>query len=348
MENVPQQVLPLSRTSRQLVTEYLTSKGEDLSTVQWKYFDGDFNSSKERGFVFQNKGRIAGFIGLIPFTVKIGSCRIDAAWSCDWYKDDDIPGPFGILLIKETVRHYRYIYSLGGNQNSKHVLTRLAQNTIPDAGVVLYRPLRLGGILKPAARKLRCSLLEASGILNSFPLVVTRNPESGLAILPGISPAAAPALEVPAGLDPVPSYDLKYVEWQIGRCPSLLSQTCIATPAVPDIALFCWRSIESEDFWRLAIVSRTGIYDGLDRILLAALQHIYRQKGSLVSILISRHEADLHRRLKRRGFLPLARRPLYVLTSESNGPAAELKRLSFLDTDWAYRIPYLPSESRRR
>ena len=58
----------------------------------------------------------------------------------------------------------------------------------------------------------------------------------------------------------------------------------------------------------------------------------------MISILASRLDIDLVATLKRAGFIAAQRRPLYILNQIPSMPATELRRLSYLDTDYAYRF----------
>lgn len=335
----------MSTVSPDLVKDYLFSKGETSAAIEWKYFDNTFNNGRERGFVYLYNGKVAGFMGLIPFTVRLDTQVIESAWSCDWYREPHTPGPMGIMLIKASLRSYKLIYSLGGNQTTKLLLTKLSQKAIADAGIVFYKPLRLGGVLKPAARKIGYSFLESVGFLNAIPLLNVRKGRSSLATIHwGVSRDASTVMIPPSDARSLPLYDLNYVDWQVGRCPALISATCISRLSTsPRAALFFWRTVDTVDFWRIAIISQVDAYEEIDDILTSVLEHIYQHGGSLISVLISRLDLDLHRLLKAKGFVAGARRPLYILTSDSKGPTEELQRLSFLDTDWAYRFPYIPA-----
>ena len=168
----------MSTVSPDLVKDYLFSKGETSAAIEWKYFDNTFNNGRERGFVYLYNGKVAGFMGLIPFTVRLDTSGNRICMELRWIESRTRPARMGIMLIKASLRSYKLIYSLGGNQTTKLLLTKLSQKAIADAGIVFYKPLRLGGVLKPAARKIGYSFLESVGFLNAIPLLNVRKGRS--------------------------------------------------------------------------------------------------------------------------------------------------------------------------
>src|SRR5690242_18802066 len=78
---VSSEILALCDVDIADIKQYLTGKGETGATIEWKYFDSDFNKERDRGFVYLHNGKIAGFIGLIPFTASIDGQNLSAAWS---------------------------------------------------------------------------------------------------------------------------------------------------------------------------------------------------------------------------------------------------------------------------
>ena len=103
----PVRIEPLSSLPAGQVRDYLIRQGHQPAIIDWKYFDAEFNRHGERGFAGVQDGRLVAFLGLIPFTVQQGGRPVNAAWSCDWYKDPDISGPLGLMLIRQSVAAIR-------------------------------------------------------------------------------------------------------------------------------------------------------------------------------------------------------------------------------------------------
>ena len=127
------------------VKKYLSGHEVEPEIADWKYFDSNFNRDRERGVVWVREGRVAGFLGLIPFCVERGgACAAQCAWSCDWSVDPLEAGGMGLMLAKRACNLYDGIFNIGGNENTRRIFPRLADRTVPDAAVNLVLPLRLG------------------------------------------------------------------------------------------------------------------------------------------------------------------------------------------------------------
>ncbi len=317
------------------------SQGQLPGIVDWKYFDPTFGAGCERGYVYVQDGKIVGFLGLIPFrTNHMSTAR--AAWSCDWFRDETTPGATAIMLIKETLRSYDFIYSLGGGEKTQAILPRLARTTVRDAGLVLHKPLRLGGIAKYAARQLGLPPSKHLSLLNVIPTtsIMLSRGNSRAKIQTALNGDLAQLLDANEQQESFSDYDLNYIQWQMDHCPMIVSFSCIV-PAYERLraAVLFWRHVESSEIWRLALFPQRGSLDELEVALDHAIHYIYKQGGAVISVLLSRLQTDTIQLLRAKGFIAAKRRlPLYLISRDPKPQEGELGALSFLDTDLAYRF----------
>jgi hypothetical protein len=335
---------PLSALEPKLLIDYLGREGKSPEIVRWKYFDSNFNRGRVRGYALMQDGQIGGFIGLIPFQVIVGGRTIEAAWTCDWSVQDLRGGNgSGVLLIRHAHKSYEYLVQLGGNEATHYIISRLAAKTAEDAALMFYLPLRLGAVLRMVARRQSMLRVDAFDAVNRIPLRLPGLMASQNSVVSetGVSDVLCSILrESPPGED-CPSYDLEYLRWQIGTCPTLASETyTLAGTSDTRAAALIWREKSSPEFWRITLWSCPGAEKEGNALLSAVIRNIYDQQGFMISILVSRKDTELISLLRRNHFLCASRRrPLYVLTGKkSSEPIPELSRLSFLDTDLAHRF----------
>jgi hypothetical protein len=345
LKAVPVTIQPFSALHAAAVRDYLVQQGGDSpAIVDWKYFDASFNHGRERGFACVEENNIYGTLGLIPFTVSINGNRLESAWSCDWYRNASLSGPLGILLMKQSLRTYSLIYSLGGSTQTRAIMPRLSQYTAESAGVELHKPLRLGGALRVFAKVAGIRLPESLPLIDKIPLrFFGANPsDPPVRISDDLQGTLEPVLSQPMQEEPRPAYDGAFIEWLLGRCPVISSRVC-TVPTGPDssLAIFFWCQVTDHRFWRVALAGDTGSKTALIHGLQAVCRYIMQEGGWMTSILASRLDTDLLLTLKRAGFVAAQRRPLYVLNQLPSVPTAELRRLSYLDTDYAYRFSHL-------
>ena len=338
---------PFSALDQQSIRRFLVQQGNDSSAiVDWKYFDNSFHAGQERGFACLQNGKISGAVGLIPFAVSIDGRKVQAAWSCDWYRDSELAGPLGIMLLKQSVRSYPIIYSLGGSPQTREIMPRLSQLTALTAGVELHKPIRLGGAIRAFAKLGGWGIPHSLPVIDDLPLhfSLSRVLPASAQLSGGIGAALDPVLYRHSPASPVPAYDAAYLHWLLGRCPAIESGVCTA-PAGSDssVAVLFWRLVEDQRFWRLALLGDLSATPWVTAALNRALQHIKGAGGWMTSILISRLDVSLFRLLRRFGFIAGQRRPLYILNRPDQGPLTELRQLSYLDTDYAYRFTFLRS-----
>jgi len=337
-------IRPLSSLSPSKVKEYLLRQGSDTAQIiDWKYFDAAPNRGGERAFAYIQDDRITAFVGLIPFQSFDAGIRIETAWSCDWYRDPGVTGPVGILLLKRSLASYGRLYSLGGSENTRAILPRLSQTVVMDAAIEVHKPLRIGGAIRAFGRAMHFPLprhipfgadipLQRMGLLSS----------SSKARLSSTFPLSIETLlDGSRGSEPHSCYNLSYIRWQLTSCPLLTSGVCtVPGDALPRAAVFFWHPVNNTEFWRIAAISEPHAWDELDLALTRTIQHIHEQRGWMVSALVSRQEKELLQLLRKRGFLPnKRRRPLFIMDANGKAVPGELRKLSYLDTDYAYRFP---------
>ncbi len=349
----PVRIEPLSSLPAGLVREYLIKQGHQPATVDWKYFDTVFNRGRERGFAGLQDGRLVSFLGLIPFTARQDGKPAEAAWSCDWYKDPDISGPLGIMLMRQGAQAYPLTYSLGGSEMTRAIMGRLARLTVPEAGIELYRPLRVGGALQMLQKATGRPPFSSLSFLNHFPLPAAfalrnRRPEILRTLPADLERLLEPG---PAAAGDVPRYDLPYLQWLLERCPTLTGGVCVSrSDEELTAAVLFWRPLHDPRWWRICPLPDRRSPEirlaDLAAALHRTLAYIRKEGGWLVSLLVSHlDKASLHL-ARRYGFVKSkTRRPFYVLTRDGGTVPAEPQVFSYLDTDYAYRFPDFAGEN---
>jgi hypothetical protein len=336
-------VVPLSEVPVELLRDFLGRVGMSREVVDWRYLDDDFNRGRNRGFAWIRRDRIEGMIGLIPFRISGNGPDREVNWSSDWILADPTSNPgMGILLLRRAIESSTALYALGGNENTRKLLPRIATHTVPDAGQGMHLLLRSGAILRRVEQRGVLARLPKPRLLYMLPLrwIPGPVPSSEIRTEPGVSRAIAPLLESRHGESWSPRYDFTYVSWQVGRSPLIRCWTSYAfSDGEPRAAAVYWSPAASSDFWRLAVWYRPGSRDRLETVLRYAISEIYRRGGMAVSAIVSRRDSEVQAALWAKGFLRLAgARPLYVCAGQDHKPVPELSGLSYLDSDLAYRF----------
>jgi hypothetical protein len=340
---MPSVFQPLSEIAPEALVEYLGREGNSPETVRWKYFDERFNRGRERGYAWVNDGKIGGFVGLVPFQIAFGDHNVDAAWSCDWSVQDSTGRGTGILLIRQAMQNYPLLAQLGGNHATQRIISRMASITVNDAGMVFHLPLRIGAILRLARRRYPRFPVDASQAINRLPLRWPHRPKDQPRVIiePGVSEVLVDMI-VPSRHGAIYShYDLDYLRWQLTDCPFVTAETFyVPGPVGPRAAALVWRQANSPDFWRMAVWLGMAAAAEMDAVLTKVIDHVFQQKGYLLSIVVSRMETDLIGLLRKRHFIAAPRRrPLHIIAAQKTElPVPELWPLSYLDTDYAYRF----------
>ncbi len=325
------------------VKEYLIRQGNDTEPIlEWKYFDPLASRGGERGFACIHDGQMTAFVGLVPFQVSDSGVRIETAWSCDWYRDPGSGGPMGIMLLKRSLASYGRLYSLGGSENTRAILPRLSQTVVLDAAIELHKPLRVGGVIRAIARTAHLRRIPRVALIDDVPLQrVGRIASPSKARLSStLSSSIETLLEASRDYDPQSCYGIAYFNWQLMRCPVLVSGVCtVPGDATPRAAVFFWRTVQSSAFWRIALVHEPRAQEEIHLALTRVIQYVQAQGGWMISVVVSRLEKDVLGLLAQKGFIAArGRRPLFIMDNKSELPPRELQKLSYLDTDYAYRF----------
>ena len=336
-------VVPLNELSGDLLLDFLQRTGMSREVAEWRYLDTRFNRGRNRGFAWVPRDRVEGMIGLLPFQVAGPGPIWEANWSCDWMLADPSANPgMGIVLLKRAIQESNALFALGGNENTRRLLPRIARKTSLDAGVALHLPLRSGALLRQIERRAGINGLLLPRALYMIPLRRVRGSGRGNAVRTetGLATSVAALIEAERGVGWSPRYDFEYVDWQIGRSPVLVSQTSFSpAQGEPRAAALYWRPQASVEFWRLVLWAGPDSVDHLGAVLGEAVSRVYEAGGLVLSTIVSRLDADRLALLRSAGFLPKARRALYqCMGGGSERPVSELSRLSYLDTDLAYRF----------
>jgi hypothetical protein len=347
----PTRIKPLSALPAAAVKAYLVRQGYDTDQIlEWKYFDPAPDRGRERGLACPPSDRITAVISLIPFQVSDQGVLIESAWSCDWYRDPGIGGPVGMMLLQQSLAKSGRLYSFGGSESTQTILPRISQTVVPDAGIELHRPLRMGGVIRALARTANLRSVPILPFVDDIPLqrIGRAVPASKARLSSALISDIEPLLEIARTEDPHSCYGLTYLNWQLMRCPVLVSGVCtVPGDSTPRAAVFYWRLAKSTAFWRIAVISDRQAQEEVGLALTRVIQHVQSEHGWMISIVVSHLQKDLLELLNRKRFVAAKRRrPLYILNSDSKVAPAELKQLSYLDTDYAYRFPMSASFGR--
>jgi len=119
--------------------------------------------------------------------------------------------------------------------------------------------------------------------------------------------------------------------------------------SAPRAAVFFWHPVNNTEFWRIAAISEPHAWDELNLALTRTIQYIHEQHGWMVSVLVSRQEKELLQLLRERGFISTKHgRPLFIMDANSKAVPGELRKLSYFDTDYAYRFPLATPPTKKR
>jgi len=332
----------MSEADPAAVKKYLLARQIPPEIVDWKYFDPSFNRHQERGVVLVRESQVAGFLGLIPFRLQKDDVRAECAWSCDWSVDPG-QGGMGLMLVKRARELYDGIFNLGGNENTRRLFPRLADHTVPDAGVSFVLPLRLGSIFARLPKGRLRDLLNRQDALQQIPLRWVRGlSKSEITIDSGLSPRVMSLADTAPQRDWRPLYDSEFLEWQFGRCPGISCWSCwISSESPLRTAALIWRSRLSRKFWRFVFYGETHDFEQMERLIGAIVSFVYSQGCVALFAIASHKESDLATLLRRQGFLRYGNLPFYAMRGRcAELPTDEFSVLSFLDADLAYRFEH--------
>jgi hypothetical protein len=330
----------LSEADPAAVRQYLVGRQIAPEIIDWKYFDTGFNKHRERGVVWLRENQVAGFLGLIPFQLEKEDVRADCAWSCDWSVDSRQGAGTGLLLVKRARELYDGIFNLGGNENTRQLFPRLADRTVPDAGIGLVLPLRVGSIFARFPHGIVRDLLSRQNALAQIPLRWIRRSSENVTIDPGLSPRVAALRADGTGRDWRPRYDSEFFDWQFRRCPAITCWSCCSSSeSAPRTAAVIWSPRNSKEFWRLVFLGETNDLQKMKTLIAAIVSFVYSQGCIALFAIVSHQENELLDFLRSRGFLRHGKLPFYVMRGRNAAlPTEEFSTLNLLDADLAYRF----------
>ncbi len=336
-------IVPLEDIHSERLEDYFRAQNVSLEIIHWKYFDRSFNASGRRGYVWENNNRVVGLIGLIPFILQHDGQRIDSTWGCDWFVTDYQKNPLiGVSLLRRAINSTDCFLAVGGTPHSRKPIRQTAQHVADDGAITLELPLRLGALTKRLEARIPIMQRLSRGAIDDFPIRWVRRPgaTSGVQWQKGVADALGPLLESrsPAGWSP--SYDLEYVDWQIGRCPALESWTCFFQDGRgPLAAVLLWRLKGSRRSWRLAFWVVPGSEEVLEHVLDNAISRVYGEGAVSVFAMVSSSDHDYLKLMKSRGFIERGRDPVFVCSPRGKPVEfADVTDLNYLATDLAYRL----------
>jgi hypothetical protein len=334
--------MAMSEADPAAVKKYLLARQILPEIVDWKYFDPFFNRHQERGVVLVRENQVAGFLGLIPFRLEKDQVRADCAWSCDWSVDPG-QGGMGLMLVKRARELYDGIFNLGGNENTRRLFPRLADRTVPNAGISFVLPLRLGSIFARLPKGSLRDLLNQQQTLQQIPLRWVRGlNKTAITIDSGLSPLVSSLVDSARQGDWRALYDSEFLEWQFVRCPAITCWSCwISSESPLRTAALIWRSRSSTKFWRFVICGETHDLEKKQRLIGAIASFVYSQGCVALFAIASHKESDSVTLLRRQGFLRYGNLPFYAMRGRcAELPTDEFSALSFLDADLAYRFEH--------
>jgi hypothetical protein len=335
-------LMAMSEADPAAVKKYLLTREILPEIVDWKYFDPSFNRHQERGVVLVRDNQVAGFLGLIPFRLEKDQVRADCAWSCDWSVAPG-QGGMGLMLVKRARELYDGIFNVGGNENTRRLFPRLADRTVPNAGVRFVLPLRLGSIFARLPKGRLRDLLSQRQTLQQIPLRWVRGlNKTAITIDSGLSPRVSSLIGAARQGDWRALYDSEFLQWQFGRCPAITCWSCWTSSESPlRTAALLWRSRSSTKFWRFVICGETHDLEKMKRLTRAIVSFVYSQGCVALFAVASHKESDSVALLRRQGFLRYASLPFYAMRGRcAELPTEEFSALSFLDADLAYRFEH--------
>jgi hypothetical protein len=247
------------------------------------------------------------------------------------------------MLVKRARELYDGIFNLGGNENTRRLFPRLADHTVPDAGVSFVMPLRLGSIFARLPKGRLRDLLNRQDALQQIPLRWVRGlSKSEITIDSGLSPRLVSLADATPQGDWRPLYDSDFLEWQFGRCPGISCWSCwISSESPLRTAALIWRSRLSPKFWRFVFRGETHDCEQMERLIGAIVSFVYSQGCVALFAIASHKESDLATLLRRQGFLRYGNLPFYAMRGRcAELPTDEFSVLSFLDADLAYRFEH--------
>lgn len=329
-------IVPLSSIAPDLLVTYLAGKGFSPVHTRWKYFDEAFAKGRERGFVWLNKDRVRGFIGMIPVTLATTVGDRDMVWTCDWSLEDPDRSPgIGVKLLGRVRNDYPFVGGVGGSDDTHSIVPLMNTRTVEGASVFLHRPLRLSALMEKAEERLAFFPKLSRTALGKVRLP-RRAGNAGTTIVEGVAPAMGTLFDRADDGQCRVRYAQSHLEWYVGRCPHVRVLSCLqGDAAAPDAGALLWRHRDDPSRWRAAYRNLPGAK--LDAVLAAAAEHAVSEGGAVVSSIVSSLDDGQIATMKTAGYLEgSVRWPLYI--PQGDGPGwcqGGLSAMSYLDTDLA-------------
>lgn len=329
-------IVPLSSVARELVIDYLAAKGFSEAVTRWKYFDEAFARGRERGMVWVNRGRVRGFIGIIPVTRATPAGDRPMVWTCDWSLEDPARSPgIGVKLLQRVQSDYVFVGGVGGSSDTHDIVPAMNTRTVEGAAVFLHRPLRLAALLEKTEQRLPFLSGLSRTPLGRIPLRRRAGPDRVL-VVPGVAPAMGTLFDQPAQDHCRVRYTQEHLEWYLGRCPYVRAVSCLlGDPAAPEAGALLWHHVDDPAHWRVAYRTLPGGDPG--PVIAAVADHAAAAGGTVVSSIVSSLDTELVSIMKASGHLEGSKRwPLYI--PQGVGPEwcqQGFSQMSYLDTDLA-------------
>jgi Acetyltransferase (GNAT) domain len=115
----------------------------DPALLRWKYWTPREDYPEARSYVLERNGEITAHAGVWPISIRTEGVCARGAHMIDWASDASAPGS-GAALVQRLIRHFDFMYSIGGSSMTQNVLPAFGFKEVTQAwlGVRPLRPLR--------------------------------------------------------------------------------------------------------------------------------------------------------------------------------------------------------------
>lgn len=326
-------VVPLSAVPPTLLIDYLGRRGIAEPIVRWKYFDAGYNRGRERGVCAVSEGKIIGFIGLIPITLQRGAEVRDDNWLCDWSVRDPVRDKgVGGAVAARALEIGGKLIAYGGTEMAKKRWALKSNGYDLHAALTFRKHIRIGSYLAGLQRRRLLPRNKLTRLVGRIAIQPVRTAPRGVTAYKGVDPGIVKLFK-PGGTHWKPIYDLADLRWNLESCPAVEAWTFVG--AVASAAVLVWRSTAETDIWKLVTV---GDVQALRPCLDAALEHVWREGGETVLMVVSRVDTDVIAGIREARFKQAPTiQPIYFLDKASVIPDT-LAGISFLAADGGHRF----------
>ena len=333
-------IAPLSNVPRHQLAKYMESLGSSRETTGWKYFDEQFNDGLERGFAVLADDEVLGFIGFIPFNLRVQGKVVRAYWACDWSVSAQLRGAYGLLLLDAAMKHCGVLIAFGGAEVTQKIMRRFATKTETAAGVVFQRRLSLERYIGWFADRgvMPASLVDSRiGRIRVPTLRSWRRLQTTVTLTHGL-PGGRFALPLDASANQTtPLFDRAALDWRLARSPDLDAWTASA-PGHSAVVLF-WRSAHTGREWKLALFCEPKSEGALHDCLEIANRKMTSLQASIARVLTSRWNERIISILNSAGYSDSkAIYPLQIMDTRNIFTIETISGLTYLDSDIFYRF----------